>query len=310
VTERPAPSQPLVTVGVPLFRSRRFLDVVIENVEAIRYPNVEVIFSDRHLHDDSLEVLRRRFGSDPRFRFLGATDGLSWVGNYNLLLREARGEYAVWMPHDDSYPPGYVGELVAALEARPDAVLAFGEVEQLSADGFLPTLPFSPPPVSPDASWTFGSALRMLTLWQLWFAFRGVVRRRVVVEHDLYVRPTRRDIRADIYWVFGLALHGRLLFVPSARCTKRFYRASTGAGWRIDLRQGLDACHVLHGYLRDHAPSRGAALLGRVVLDPWCLVQSVLPSAANRRLFGAWERLRARSRTSDRIEPSGERPSI
>src|SRR5262249_31136446 len=159
-----------------------------------------------------------------------------------------RGKYAVLMFHDDSYPTNYVSDLVNALEREPEASLAFGRVEQLSVDGFLPTLPFTPPPVSSSRAWTVRDSIRVLTLWQLWFAFRGMVRLAVV--HDgLYIRETYRNIRADIYWVFALSFRGRLLYVPSCTCVKRFHRSSAGADWTFDMRQSLDACRVLRSYV-------------------------------------------------------------
>jgi GT2 family glycosyltransferase len=283
---------PLVSVGVPLYRSARFVDTIVGNLNAIGYPNVEVIISDRHLLDDALETLRRRFDADPRFRFLQATDGLTWVEHFNVLLREARGTYVLLMPHDDLYPANYVGDLVSALEQHPDAVLAFGRVEQVSLDGFLPTLPFSPPPVARDAPWTFGTSLKLLTLWQLWFAFRGLVRRDAVARPGLYIRPTYRNIRADIYWVFALSLLGPLVYVPRCSCTKRFYRGSAGAGWRFDWRQASGGWRVLRSYLRDFAPSRATAIAGQLVLLPWCFAQAALPAGWPRRLVAAYERLR------------------
>ena len=294
-----APSEPLVSVGVPLYASNRFLKIIVENIQSIAYPNIEVIFSDRHLLDDALERLKQRFGSDGRCRFLEGTDELSWVEHFNLLLRESKGKYAVVMPHDDSYPPHYVGDLAAALERRPEAVLAFGRVEQLSLDGFLPTLPFSPPPVDPTRPWSLSDALRLLTMWQLWLAFRGMVRCSIVRRSNLYLRPTYRNIRADIYWVFGLLLRGPLEFVPSCWCTKRFHQSSTGAVWRFDLRQSLDACRVLSSYLRDLAPSRLDALAGRIVVCPWCVVQALLPRGTARRLLDFYETRVVRRRRAD-----------
>jgi glycosyltransferase involved in cell wall biosynthesis len=283
------PAAPLVSVGVPLYRSRRFVENIVANLDAIEYENVEVIVSDRHRLDDTLEVLRDRYGTDRRFRFLAATDGLGWVENFNLLLRESRGKYALWFPHDDAYPAGYIGELVSALERRPDAVLAFGSVERRSLDGFLPTRPFSPPPVGDDAAWSLGVSLRMLTLWQMWCVCRGLIRRDAVERWNLYIRRTRGDVRADIYWAFGLSLRGRLLYVPSCSCTKRFYRASTGAQWRFGVREGVDACRVLRSYLTDHARSRRDRVLGQLVLFPWCMAHALLPRPVGRRLRDFYE---------------------
>lgn len=306
------PAHPLVSVGFPLYRSRRFLDNIVENVEAIDYPNLEVLVSDRHLLDDTVGLLRQRFGSDPRFRFFEGRDRLDWVGNFNLLLREASGKYFLWMGHDDSYPPGYVTELVSALEERADAVLAFGRVEQVSLDGFLPTFPFVPPPIAPDRPWSLGSALRLLTLWQLWIAFRGVVRRDVVERQGLYIRPTRNNMRADIYWLFGLALVGRLHFVPSCHCTKRFYAGSTGAAWRFGARQSLNAFRVLRSYLDDLAPSRRDAWLGTAVVFLWSMPQGLLPRSLARRLGIAvrWVLLGRRRWRGNRLRPSASPPSI
>jgi len=279
-----ASSHPLVSVGIPLYRSRRFLEIIVDNIEAIAYPNVEIIVSDQHLLDDTTDVLKRRFGGDARVRFLEGRTGPTWVENFNLLLRQATGKYFLWMAHDDSYSTNYIGDLVAALEDHPDAVLAFGRVDQVSLDGFLPTFPFSPPPVSPREPWSLACSLRVLTLWQLWIAFRGLARRDVVEQSNLYIRQTHRNIRADICWVFGLSLKGRLLFVPTCQCTKRFYRSSAGANWRFGIRQSLDAFRVLRSYLNDFAPSRRDAVVGQLVVFLWCVSQGFLPTKLARQL--------------------------
>jgi GT2 family glycosyltransferase len=103
---------PLVSVGMPLYRSLRYLDVITRNIEAIDYANVEIILSDRHGYDDTLEKISTRFPGDNRLRFISATDKIGWVENYNVLLREALGEYFVFMSHDDFYPSGFIPKLV------------------------------------------------------------------------------------------------------------------------------------------------------------------------------------------------------
>jgi hypothetical protein len=282
---------PLVSIGLPLYRSSRFLDIIEANLATIDYPNIEVIISDRHLWDDALATLRERFGTDPRVRFLEGTDQLNWVEHFNLLLREARGTYFLWMGHDDSYPAHYITDLVNELTRHPDAVLAFGRVEQVSLDGFLPTYPFVPPPVNAEEPWSLDASVRMLTLWQLWIAFRGVFRRDVVVANDLYIRQTDSNVRADIYWVFALSLFGSLRYVPTCHCTKRFYRTSGGAGWRFSIRQGVNACRVLRSYLRDYASPQPGLIRATAVIYAWCLVQGVLPVAVAKPLGVATRRV-------------------
>jgi glycosyltransferase involved in cell wall biosynthesis len=275
---------PLISVGIPLYRSLRFLDIIVANIDAIEYENVEFIVSDRHLLDNTLALLQQKYAHDNRFRFLSATDQLNWVEHFNLILRHSRGKYSLWMGHDDSYPPNYIPDLVSALEANPDAVLAFGRVEQVSLDGFLPAFPFVPPPVDPKEEWSIATAVRLLTLWQLWIAFRGVVRRAVIEEANLYIRQTYCNIRADIYWVFALGLKGRLYYVPSCSCTKRFHLSSGGAGWRFGIRQSLNGCRVLLSYLNDLAAPSSESRKAKLVVCLWCLVQGFLPARLARNL--------------------------
>lgn len=275
---------PLVSVGIPLYRSLRFFDIIVANIDGIQYENVEFIVSDRHLLDDTLALLKQKYGDDRRFRFLSGTDQLNWVEHFNLILQHSTGKYSLWMGHDDSYSPNYIPDLVAALEKAPDAVLAFGTVEQISLDGFLPTFPFVPPPIDLQEKWSIETPLRLLTLWQLWIAFRGVVRREVMEESNLYIRQTYRNIRADIYWVFALGLKGRLCYVPSCYCTKRFHRSSGGADWRLGIRQSLDAYRVLRSYLSDFAVPSSESRKAKVVIWLWCMIQGFLPASLARNL--------------------------
>jgi hypothetical protein len=86
------------------------------------------------------------------------------------------------------------------------------------------------------------------------------------------------------YWVFGLGLKGRLYYVPSCNCTKRFHRASGGADWRFGIRQSFNAYRVLGSYLNDYAAPSSEVQKARIVLFLWCMVQGLLPTAIARNL--------------------------
>jgi glycosyltransferase involved in cell wall biosynthesis len=228
----PARQLPLVSIAIPLFRSRRFLDGIIGNIEAIDYPNLEVVISDRHCADGTIDLLAERFASDPRIRFLKATDRLTWVEHFNLLLRVSSGRYFMWMAHDDYYPSDYVAQLVSCLENRPEVVLAYGHMEPVDLDDR--PISFSPRnelPVGAEERWSLRVALRLLLFWNIFVPCRGLFRRDLVMESKLFIRPTYKTADCDAWWLFGLALKGRFQFVPSCRCKKRFYATSTSAQW-------------------------------------------------------------------------------
>ena len=245
--------QPLVTVAFPLYRSLRFLDVITENIQRLDYPNLEILVGDRHLADDTVELLREQFAGDTRLRFITARDEVGWVAHYNLLLAEGSGEYFLWMPHDDSYPAGYLGALVERLEAAPNSILAFGPCDTENADG-KPHKIWPAPPFSSNGAWTPRTALRMFFGWNIGVAMRGVFRRSRVVEAELWLPHTTGDAYADICWLFGAALLGRFEFVPGTRCLKRFYPGSTHTHWKPPKAGELP--RLMGQYVSDSVPSK------------------------------------------------------
>jgi len=275
----PSSECPLVSVAIPLFKSRRFLDCIIGNIEAIDYPNIEVIISDRHCADDAIELLADRFSDDLRIRCLKATDQLNWVEHYNFLLRVASGRYFLWMPHDDSYPPDYISQLVSYLETHPDAVLAYGrlEVAHLEDERPIPWVLHPVQPLGQNEPWSLRAALRLLLFWSVCVPpFRGVFRRESVVQSGLFIRSTYETVAADEYWVFGLGLKGRLGFVPSCHCTKRVSSTGTSAQWGPRrIRHITNGGRVLCSYIRDLVPRRREACYGIMMVFLWTTLRMI-----------------------------------
>ncbi len=255
-----APSAPRVTVGIPLHRSRPFVDVVSANIEALPGADVEILLSDRTGLDDALDVLAARHGADRRVATLRAHDRAGWVQHCNALLRRARGRYFCWMPHDDSFPAEWVPTLVRHLEAEPDLLMAFGRVEPLEIDGTPDNLEDyrHPAPGTGAGTWTVGDAVTALRRWRGGYAFRGLFRREPVVARGLFLPATRDGIDADVAWVFGMALLGRLRYVPEVACLKRYHAASAHRTWRRRVRHDLSLGWTLGCYAARYGGSPGA----------------------------------------------------
>ena len=248
---------PRVTVGIPLYRSARFLDTIIENIEAMPADGVEILISDRHCEDDALERLSVRFEHDQRVRCFAARDCIDWVANINFMLGQARGEYWRFLPHDDLSPAGSLEALIDALDLNPDAVLAYGPTQGIDLEGKrLPERDKpSPHPEQADEGWTLGLALQMYWRGHFDGAFKGLVRRRALIDHQLYVRSTSQQIGPERCWLFGLCLIGRYQFVPDALYIKRFYAGSTHTTWRRGHLYYLSIAHVMSGYGRAILPT-------------------------------------------------------
>ena len=78
-------------------------------------------------------------------------------------------------------------------------------------------------------------AVRLLRRWGLYLGtpFRGVYRRDLVVERQLWIRPVRGDLFEDACWTLTVAACGPLVYVPSCSLRKRSHASSTHAQWQM-----------------------------------------------------------------------------
>jgi hypothetical protein len=108
-----------------------------------------------------------------------------------------------------------------------------------------------------------------LLFWHPGVPFRGVFRRTVATERELWVPETRDTIAADAYWVFALSLVGRLAFVPSCACRKRYYPTSTSAAFDPGLAHVVEGTRRLQHAIASHARGRRDAVLGAAGVLLW-----------------------------------------
>jgi glycosyltransferase involved in cell wall biosynthesis len=282
---------PLVSLGLPMYKSSRFLGTITQNLDTFTnsYPNIEIICSDRHLADDALEVLSTRYRGDSRFRFLAARDEIGWVENYNVLLAAARGKYFFWMPHDDTYSPNYITGLVALLEQHPDALVGYGtmlrrNLGETTWDEHIPR-----PPFSNWGAWTVWSGFQAFLAHQIGSAIHGLLRREPLMEKRLFMLSTLKSNAADFVWMSSLAFHGRWVWAEECVYDKTHYPSSTGAAWKPrNWTYTLREIPILRSYLVDSETTARRRMRGWLILVMW----TALRLGGNLRdLFSANERI-------------------
>lgn len=262
---------PKITVAIPLFKSARFINNIIENIDNIHSLDVEFLISDRHCHDDTIDRLANHYASDHRVRCIKNYDQLDWVGHINVLLKEARGKYWQFLPHDDISPRGSLGDLIDALDVNPDAILAYGPTKRVDIDGQPLKRKLHPNPNHPEEAkhdWKMDYVLSMF--WKGYFdgAFKGLIRRNIViVDKCLFIRSTRDQILPERCWLFALGLLGRFHFVPEATYIKRFYKGSVHTNWNIQGCNYVSAARTMSGYLHDLIDCKSAYRYG--LRDLW-----------------------------------------
>ena len=82
----------------------------------------------------------------------------------------------------------------------------------------------------------------------------------MVVAHGRSLPRTRDTVDADLAWVFGMALLGRLRYVPEVACRKRYYAGSEHRTWTRDAPHHFSLAWALSRYTIRFSGSPGDAL--------------------------------------------------
>ncbi len=135
-----------VSIVTPSYNQAQFLEETIQSVIEQDYPELEYVVVDDGSTDGSLEIARRYEG---RLHKLIAQENAGQVAAINRGFRDTDGELMAYLNSDDTFLPGAVTEMVAALEADPALVMVYGDALYSDAasrqTGRLASRPWDPP---------------------------------------------------------------------------------------------------------------------------------------------------------------------
>lgn len=95
---------PLVSVVLPVYNGREYLERTIDSLRAQTMKNAEFIFVDDASTDGSAALLEDAAERDPRIRVIRQEKANAGAAR-NRGLQEARGEYVVFLDSDDTFDP-------------------------------------------------------------------------------------------------------------------------------------------------------------------------------------------------------------
>ena len=133
---------PRFTVISPSYQSAPYLEQAVSSLKAQTCGDFECILVVEESSDGSLERCQELSQGDSRFRVVPLPKSGSGSASYNYGIREARGEYIVFMDGDDWIEPQSLERFAAAIERQGglDLLLASGREVSLRADGTLEEL--------------------------------------------------------------------------------------------------------------------------------------------------------------------------
>src|ERR1700722_12343084 len=120
------PNSPLVSIGIPTYSRAAKLERAIRSVLGQTHANLEVVISDNASEDDTEAFCRALCAREPRVRYLRSPVNRGPTANFNTVIHELRGDYAMLLSDDDWLDPDYVATCLAELREAPELVLACG----------------------------------------------------------------------------------------------------------------------------------------------------------------------------------------
>lgn len=271
---------PAASIIMPCYNAAAHLPASVGSVLAQTCSEWELIAVDDGSEDDTLDWLRAQ--TDPRIRPQSQPNrGVSTARNAGLVL--AQGRYIAFLDADDTWAPPFLEKMVAALDARPDAVLAYCGWQNLGLpDGRGE--PFVPPDYeSPTKEETLFAGCR-------WPIHAALVRREAVLSAGGF-DPDLKNAEDYALWL-RVATGAPIVRVPEVLAFYHFHGGEQASGNRG--RAALQHWQAQQAYLATHpalggaiSPSRIRELTAGELLKRGytCYWQRDLPSA--RQIFRA-----------------------
>ncbi len=238
---------PIVSIVMPCHNAAAHLPDSVGSVLAQSVGDWELIAVDDGSADDTLAWLQAH--PDARIRHLTQTNqGVSAARNAGLAA--ARGRYVAFLDADDTWAPTFVERMLAGLQARPDAVLAYCGWQNMGLPGDRGA-PFVPP--------DYENVAKAETLFAgcRWPIHAALVRRDAVLAAHGF-DPTLQNAEDYALWL-RVATRATIVRVPEVLAFYHFHDGAQASSNKA--RAALHHLAAQQRHLTQHPEFRAA--LGR-----------------------------------------------
>jgi len=222
-----------VSVVVPSYNHAPFIEKTLRSVFAQTLPALELIVIDDGSRDDSPQIIERVLRDSPvACEFIARENrGLCATLNEGFARCSRRGRYFAYLGSDDLWFPGFLQARVEMLQARPRAVVAYGNAYSIDAED------------------------RIIDCTIDWARYRDGDVRRMLLETLAPLSPTvvyRRDALAEHLWneaarledyelYLRLSAEGEFAFDPAILSAWRQHESNTSSNLSLMLAEKLAA---------------------------------------------------------------------
>jgi glycosyltransferase involved in cell wall biosynthesis len=124
----------LVSVVIPTHNRADLIGRAIDSVLAQTHQTIEVVVVDDGSTDQTADLIKNRYGADPRVRYLAQTNqGVAAARNCGF--RAVRGDYVGLLDSDDVWKPWKIQMQLCCFRAVPEAGMIWTDMEAIGLEG-------------------------------------------------------------------------------------------------------------------------------------------------------------------------------
>lgn len=197
-----------LAVGLPVFNGENYLRETLDALGSQTLRDFSLTVADNASTDATPAIVAEAAPANVRVHVLRHSHNLGAAPNYNAAYQAAPpSEYFAWVAHDDVPQPRFLEACVGALDAHPEAVVAFSRTAMIDPQGErIGEFPNRPLLSSPDRAVRLGDVLRHKSNHPIF----GVIRRSALDRTRLHASYTGSDRTL----LAELALQGPFIEIP------------------------------------------------------------------------------------------------
>lgn len=125
-----------VSIGLPTYNRPDLLRKAIASLQAQTHRNLDIFISDNASPDPrSMATIEEFAAGDARIRYVRRPQNDGPGENFRAVLNAADAPLFMWASDDDIWDKHFVERCLDLLEARPEAQMAFGGVDNINLEG-------------------------------------------------------------------------------------------------------------------------------------------------------------------------------
>ena len=128
---------PRVSVGLPVYNGEDYVAQAIESILKQTFTDFEFIISDNCSNDHTEKICLEYGLRDSRIQYYRQPKNLGATPNENFLVGKARGEYFIWINHDDVFGTALIEKAVKILDRRASVMVAYGKMVTIDRTGAM-----------------------------------------------------------------------------------------------------------------------------------------------------------------------------